>query len=483
MKSSVQEPTIENVAKSIVHDSYGRNNDIFQFIDFLTCIDGPFCLSIDGRWGSGKTFFVQETNMIINYLWERTYLKDVDPNSNSIITIMEYNNLQDSLKKGFKGIVDKNTTDKNTKKMKEYHMYGLYYNAWKNDFHSNPLLSLVWEIILQTSLRLSSDIDILNIAGKLIKSLSQVSKSPNMGVLAGIAGLIANWNPGSEKDILAAIKAENSFDTALRTFIDELTEQLRNSKLVLFIDELDRCKPDFAIRLLEQLQHYLKNDKIIIVCSVNAEQLQHTIRQYYGDGFDAIRYLDKVFDFRGMLPEVNQNILLSPNSKKPQNYMNLYNRMLLGISEYFKFTIREFIKFNDCMKALTGSCYFNAEPLVIEDAKVLGIRVFVPIMVGLQMTDLQKHDDFINGKGGYILEDMILKIPDLRFIVAASWNSKFRESKEGINELIGNLKSIYGTIFTHPGNDGTSICGVRVSWEYKEEIINASTMITNHLPN
>ena len=69
---------------------------------------------------------------------------------------------------------------------------------------------------------------------------------------------------------------------------------------------MDRCRPDFAVRLLERTKHYLNDDRITFVFSVNLEQLQHTIKQYYGNMFDACRYLDRFFTLRISLPPADK---------------------------------------------------------------------------------------------------------------------------------------------------------------------------------
>ena len=72
----------------------------------------------------------------------------------------------------------------------------------------------------------------------------------------------------------------------------------RGNRLVVFIDELDRCKPSYAVQLLERIKHYLYDDRITFVFSVNLGELQHTIKHYYGNTFDACRYLDRFFDLK-----------------------------------------------------------------------------------------------------------------------------------------------------------------------------------------
>lgn len=83
---------------------------------------------------------------------------------------------------------------------------------------------------------------------------------------------------------------------------DIVTEEAQ--KLVIFIDELDRCRPTFAIETLERIKHYFDDERIIFVVSVNKEQLIHTISKFYGASFDATAYLNKFFDMNIYLPEI-----------------------------------------------------------------------------------------------------------------------------------------------------------------------------------
>lgn len=89
------------------------------------------------------------------------------------------------------------------------------------------------------------------------------------------------------------------------TLIKDIQEE-KAEKLVIFIDELDRCKPSFAIEMLERIKHYFDDERIIFVVSLNKEQLIHTISNYYGSEFDATRYLNRFFDISVNLPEISR---------------------------------------------------------------------------------------------------------------------------------------------------------------------------------
>ncbi len=73
--------------------------------------------------------------------------------------------------------------------------------------------------------------------------------------------------------------------------------------LIVMIDELDRCRPSYAIELLEVAKHLFSVDHIVFVLAVNRSELAHSIRALYGSDFDAEGYLRRFFDVDFRLPE------------------------------------------------------------------------------------------------------------------------------------------------------------------------------------
>ncbi len=72
--------------------------------------------------------------------------------------------------------------------------------------------------------------------------------------------------------------------------------------LVVFVDELDRCRPDFAIKLIEVVKHLFDVPGVCFVVSTNMKQLSESVRAVYGGGFDAAHYLQRFFDLTYHLP-------------------------------------------------------------------------------------------------------------------------------------------------------------------------------------
>ncbi|MDT1837362.1 NTPase, partial [Acinetobacter baumannii] len=79
----------------------------------------------------------------------------------------------------------------------------------------------------------------------------------------------------------------------------KITSKL-DKPLVFIVDELDRCKPEFAIRLIERIKHFFDIPKVVFILAINKTQLEESINNFYGFSNTA-NYLEKFIDFSIML--------------------------------------------------------------------------------------------------------------------------------------------------------------------------------------
>ncbi|GAL22833.1 putative phage protein [Vibrio maritimus] len=79
----------------------------------------------------------------------------------------------------------------------------------------------------------------------------------------------------------------------------------------IFIDELDRCRPSYAVEMLETIKHIFDIEGVVFVVATDTEQLQHAVKAVYGEGFDARVYLSRFFNSRFSLKEPKLNKLLN----------------------------------------------------------------------------------------------------------------------------------------------------------------------------
>ena len=95
----------------------------------------------------------------------------------------------------------------------------------------------------------------------------------------------------------------NLFKAELQAIAHNLSDQHNNKPLVIAIDELDRCRPSYAVELLEIAKHFFSVDGIVFVLAIDKSQLTHAIKALYGNEFDSIGYLRRFIDLDFQLPE------------------------------------------------------------------------------------------------------------------------------------------------------------------------------------
>ena len=75
----------------------------------------------------------------------------------------------------------------------------------------------------------------------------------------------------------------------------EQTDGERVQPIVVIVDELDRCRPDYAISLLEEIKHLFDVPGITFLIALHGEQLTHSINAVYGEKFNGSAYLRRFF--------------------------------------------------------------------------------------------------------------------------------------------------------------------------------------------
>lgn len=111
----------------------------------------------------------------------------------------------------------------------------------------------------------------------------------------------------------------------------------------VFIDELDRCRPSYAVEMLETIKHIFDIKGVVFVIATDTEQLQHTVKAVYGEGFNAKIYLGRFFNSRYSLKAPNLESFLdvhSDISKFSGSYLSDIGVEILPINDDPKVTLR-----------------------------------------------------------------------------------------------------------------------------------------------
>ena len=249
-------------------------------VDFLTALigrlDGPFVLALDSNFGTGKTTLVR--------------------------------------------ILKKCLT-------KEGHRC-IKFNAWKVDYATDPLVALVatmdrFELGLSDEIKEKQFKEHIHNLNKITTAVARTSagnliKVLTSGVVDTEAILSAIKSSESETDtnrnLVAEFNEESKLFKKFRAELEEAVKLLQNddseqqskgstgSNLVFFVDELDRCRPTFAVELLERIKHLFNISNIVFVLSIDKKQIEASIKAVYGAEIDATEYLRRFFNLEYGIP-------------------------------------------------------------------------------------------------------------------------------------------------------------------------------------
>ena len=239
------------------NDLLGREQTAMVLTRLLGSIDGSCVVAVDAAWGFGKTTFLK--------IWSQQL-------RNNDFRVVEF-------------------------------------NAWETDVSSDPFVSISSELMSQ--LPVDSDGTLSQKVKATKDAAVEIAVRALPGAIRLLTAGVLDLTPVLEKELGQAISSfaddrlahyqemrhsVEGFKTSLQDMATTIASSSEMRPLVLVIDELDRCRPSYAIELLEVAKHLFSVDHIVFILAVNRAELAHSIKAVYGQDFDAQGYLRRIFD-------------------------------------------------------------------------------------------------------------------------------------------------------------------------------------------
>lgn len=309
MKKYELEANDINIYNSLIDDRIGNQEYLSSLIRLISNINNNEVICIDGDWGVGKTFLVKQLIYLIKHYNENNnqgQFKLVEPERDILSNICNKNLV-------------------------------FYYNAWENDAHSDVLESIIYNILNEYpkyKSEISSKFDktgaikeVLNILTKIISS-----KFLNIDLSAEKIEKIKTF-----KDLSDEI---NTYEERKNLFEELINKILIDKRMILVIDELDRCNPNFATKVLEVIKHFYNLSNVTVIIVSNNKELQNTIKQQYGQNFNSYTYLNRFFDYT-MTIDNSRSIDYAKKYLEFRAETYLPHDVFYAMSQKYKFSLRD----------------------------------------------------------------------------------------------------------------------------------------------
>ncbi|UFI05088.1 KAP family P-loop NTPase fold protein [Roseibium aggregatum] len=270
-------------------DKLGRSNDASFLITFLRNRlserrklgqSKSYVLNIDAGWGHGKSFFLKR---LAEHLTAEDYL---------VVSV----------------------------------------NAWKDDHAEDPLLAVMSAVDSELTKHLPDNQFAKQQAQRLKRDTARVLTAVSKGAFrhwlhkaigegadaveeflnleveekensiidasgkSGSEEIISILNHKTDSLFSQFRQSQNAiehFKGQLEKTVQLISDENKKTPLFILIDELDRCRPLYAIQLLERVKHIFEINDVVFIIATDTDQLQHSISAIYGSGFDSQRYLKR----------------------------------------------------------------------------------------------------------------------------------------------------------------------------------------------
>lgn len=246
-------------------DIFGRKGIGEGLTNVVSRVEDPLVIALDSEWGNGKTTFLK--------MWAGSLRSE-----------------------GFPVV---------------------FFDAYEHDYADDAFTALAAEIVaLAKDKKKDKEPASKKFVEKSLGAAKIILRSGvKLGVKLGTAGILEAEDLGNiSKDIgqelsnledkylgeIITKKEEErltlkAFREALQNLPELLTDNATSAPrpLVVIIDELDRCRPPFALQVLERMKHFFSVPNVHFVLGAHLGQLRNSVQAVYGGGIDANKYLQK----------------------------------------------------------------------------------------------------------------------------------------------------------------------------------------------
>ncbi|ELJ8483767.1 hypothetical protein RUK26_003403, partial [Vibrio cholerae] len=349
--------------------------------------DDELVISLDGKWGEGKSTFVK--------MWQGLLKNNNIPN----IYIDAFSN--DYIEDAFISVASAITTyvEKNASRSKNEKI--IEYKKKAKDI-GVKLLSWGTKVgVKALTLGIIKDSDIEGLQD--IKDDIAASSSSSISTFV--------------EEKLSSYQADIELFESFRTLLSELPDEIEGNDgnpLVIIIDELDRCKPTYAVELIEKVKHLFSVKNVVFVLVMHRQQLEGAVKSIYGSEIDAHTYLQKFINVETSLPKITKSRYSSDLDKYCERLFDLHDLTTWGDRENLQESIVSLAKYYNLSLRQLERVYTNLAIFYASSAQN-HLRI-VPLLSLLAVIKVTHPDVYLRlGKSDITYDELIADLNLLEF--------------------------------------------------------------------
>ena len=362
MESFELELTEENIKETILKNYLDNNKRLYTLARLIDSIENNTSICIDGDWGCGKTFFINQFIYLVNNREIDSKLK-LEKDLSDVFLNVEANNVI------------------------------IYYDAWKNDNHPDAFESIIFNILNEFPNYKDRVEDFNNIKDILISFGKNIINKCSYEIID--FDNIKTYEELAEQIVTVEEKKKR--------FKELLQKILGKKRMILIIDELDRCNPIYASKVLETIKHFYDFSNITIIYVSNNKELANTMKKQYGESFNGYEYLNKFYDFVITLDN-DKNIEYSQKVLKFNSSTYLPHNISYEMFKKYNFSYRDCNRFKTMYEMVKNYIERDKNGIFNKKEYNTAFDIILPIIIAFKIKDIIAYRECLKGETSKLKE-------------------------------------------------------------------------------
>ena len=266
------------------------------------------CFAIEGEWGSGKSFVLENIQ------------KCLQPEQS-----------------------EETGADR---------FFVVRYDCWKYDYYEEPIVAIISVLRDQ----IDQYINLLTDDAKrvLLETVKNTITKIAVEAIKAKTGIdidgVGEVPEGDEK----IYDKYFGFQKVIKKVQNQIEKISQTQTVVIMVDELDRCLPLYAIKVLERIHHVFNEiENVVVIVTMEKKQISNSLHQIYGDEMDVDRYLKKIIAFSFKLDNGSARNFI----EKYTSYMEMFD-------------IKERDKLEEFLKEITANIDIRTQEKFLRRRKI-----------------------------------------------------------------------------------------------------------------